>query len=83
MKMVRLRVLVFIVAFLASVSGFAADPISAEAVIERVMPAIVAIRADTSEGIATGTGSLVDSTRAWLRHRNRISCPLVKYLCNK
>lgn len=61
MKMVRLRVLVFIVGFLTSASGFAADAISAEAVIEKVMPAIVAIRADTPEGVSAGTGFLVDS----------------------
>ena len=60
--MVRLRVLVFIVGFLTSASGFAADAINAETIIAKVMPAIVAIRADTPEGITTGTGFLVDST---------------------
>ncbi len=58
--MVRLRVLVLIIGFLTTVPGIAADAISAEAVIEKVMPAIVTIRADTPEGVQAGTGFLVD-----------------------
>jgi len=60
--MVRQRVLALFVGFLTYAPGFAADAIGAEAMIEKVMPAIVAIRADTPEGIAAGTGFLVDST---------------------
>jgi len=60
--MVRQRVLALFVGFLTYAPGFAADAIDAEAMIEKVMPAIVAIRADTPEGIAAGTGFLVDST---------------------
>lgn len=60
--MVKLRVFVLLFGFLTSAPGFAADAISAETMIEQVMPAIVAIRADTPEGVAAGTGFLVEST---------------------
>ena len=60
--MSKLKVFVLLFGFLISVPGIPADPISAETIIEQVMPSIVAIRADTPEGKAAGTGFLVDST---------------------
>jgi len=44
--MVRLRALIFLVSVLVTSSILAADPITAEAMIEKAMPAIVAIRPD-------------------------------------
>jgi len=58
--MFRLKFFIFLTAVLVSPSVLAADSISTEAIIENVMPAIVAIRSETSEGTAAGTGFIVD-----------------------
>jgi len=59
----RLHIPTFVlVGVFASANSIAADSPTPESIIADVMPAIVSIRADTPEGVASGTGFLVDST---------------------
>ena len=61
-KMARSKTSVLIIGLLVSRLGFAEDPPSAEAIVEMVMPSIVAIRAETPSGVSAGTGFVVNSS---------------------
>jgi len=60
--MIRYAPILFLLLLLSPISLAAEDQPSAEKIVEQVMPAIVAIRADTPGGLAAGTGFLIDGT---------------------
>lgn len=57
--MLRFPAIVLVVVF-AAANSIAAESPTTESIIAEAMPAIVSIRADTPDGVASGTGFLVD-----------------------
>jgi len=55
------RAALILLAVIAGKPGLAADSPTPEEIIASVLPAIVSIRSETPDGIATGTGFVVDS----------------------
>ena len=59
----RLRIPAFVlVVVFAAANSIAAESPTTESIIAEAMPAIVSIRADTPDGVVSGTGFLVDPT---------------------